>query len=204
LSTPEQIQRDIEGTRRALSGDVDRLAEKVSPGKVVSRRVDRVKSGAASFRERVMGTLPDPQEVKGQAGSAVSSVGDTASSAASSVGDAASSAASTVGDAVTAAPQKVRQQTQGNPLGAGLVAFGVGLVLASLLPATDAEKQVAQRAEETARGPVQEKAKELAEPVLESAKESAQQVKETATSAVSDTVDEARSAAEDVRAPLQQ
>ena len=193
MSTPQQIQQDIEGTRRALSDDVDRLAEKVSPGKVVSRRVDRVKSGAASVRERVMGALPDPDHVKGQAGDA-----------ASSVGDAASNAASTVGDAVTAAPQKVRQQAQGNPLGAGLVAFGVGLVIASLLPATEAEKQVAQRAEDAARGPVQEKAKELAEPMLESAKESAQQVKETATSAASDTMDEARSAAEDVKAPLQQ
>jgi len=193
LSTPEQIQQDIEGTRRALSDDVDRLAEKVSPGKVVGRRVDRVKSGAASMRERVMGTLPDPHEVKGHAGSA-----------ASSMGNAASNAASTVGDAVTAAPQKVRQQTQGNPLGAGLVAFGVGLVIASLLPATEPEKQVAQRAEETARGPVQEKAMEVAQPVLESAKESAQQVKQTAAAAVSDTVDEARSAAEDVQAPLRQ
>lgn len=193
MTTPEQIQRDIEGTRRALSTDVDRLAEKVSPGKVVGRRVERVKTGATSLRERVMGSLPDPHDVKGHAGDAASSVSDTASNA-----------ASTVSDAVTGAPQKVRQQTQGNPLGAGLVAFGVGLVLSSLLPASEAEKQVAQRAEETARGPVQEKAKEIAQPMLQSAQESAQQVKESATSAVSDTVDEARSAAEDVKAPLQQ
>jgi len=204
LSTPEQIQRDIEGTRRALSSDVDRLAEKVSPGKVVGRRVDRVKTGAVSLRERVMGTLPDPQELKGQASNVASNAASTVGDAASSVGDATSNAASTVGDAVTAAPQKVRQQTQGNPLGAGLVAFGVGLVISSLLPASEAEKQVAQRAEETARGPVQDKAMEMAQPVLQSAQESAQQVKESATSAVSETVDEARSAAEDVRAPLQQ
>ena len=193
MTTPEQIQRDIEGTRRALSTDVDRLAEKVSPGKVVGRRVERVKTGASSLRERVMGSLPDPQDVKGHAGNAASSVSDTASNA-----------ASTVGDAVTGAPQKVRQQTQGNPLGAGLVAFGVGLVLSSLVPASEAEKQVAQRAEETARGPVQEKAKEIAQPMMQSAQESAQQVKESASSAVSDTVDEARSTAEDVKAPLQQ
>jgi len=193
LTTPEQIQRDIEGTRRALSSDVDRLAEKVSPGKVVGRRVERVKTGAVSLRERVMGSLPDPQDVKGHAGDAASSVSDSASNAVSAVGD-----------AVSDAPQTVRRQTQGNPLGAGLVAFGVGLVISSLLPASDVEKQVAQRAEETARGPVQEKAKEMAQPMLESAKESAQQVKETATTAVSDTVDDARSAADDVKAPLQQ
>ena len=86
MSTPEQIQQDIEGTRRALSTDVDRLAEKVSPGRVVSRRVDRVKSGAASMREKVMGTLPDPQQVKGHAGGAASSVTDKASDLAGNVG----------------------------------------------------------------------------------------------------------------------
>jgi len=193
LTTPEQIQRDIEGTRRELSTDVDRLAEKVSPGRVVSRRVDRVKSGASGLRERVMGTLPDPQQVKGRAGDAASTVGDTASNVVSSAGE-----------AVAGAPQAVRRQAQGNPLGAGLVAFGVGLVLSSLIPATDAEKQMASRAEDTMREPLQEKAKEMAAPLAESAQQSAQQLKETASSAASETMGDARSAAEDVRAPLQQ
>jgi len=193
LTTPEQIQRDIEGTRRSLSTDVDRLAEKVSPGRVVSRRVDKVKSSATGLRERIMGAVPDPQQVKGRAGDAASSVGDT-------VGTLASNA----GDAVTGAPQAVRQQTQGNPLGAGLVAFGVGLVVASLIPATEAEKQAAARTEEAVREPLQEKAKEIAQPLAESAQESMQQVKQTATSAAGDTMDDVRSAADDVRAPLQQ
>jgi Protein of unknown function (DUF3618) len=200
VSTPQQIQQDIEGTRRALSTDVDRLAEKVSPGRVVSRRVDRVKSGAASMREKIMGTLPDPEQVKGRAGDAASSVGG----AASSVTDKASDLAGNVGDAVTGAPQAVKRQAQGNPLGAGLVAFGVGLVLSSLIPATDAEKQVAARTEDAARGPAQDKAKEIATPLMESAQQSAQQVKDAATSAASETMDQARSAAEDVKAPLQQ
>lgn len=197
MTTPEQIQRDIEGTRRSLSTDVDRLAEKVSPGRVVGRRVDRVKSGASSMRERIMGTLPDPHQVKHSAGSAASSVGDSVSGTASNL-------ASTASDAVTDAPQAVRRQTQGNPLGAGLVAFGVGLIASSLIPATEAEKQAAARAEETVREPLQDKAKEIAAPLAESAQQSAQQVKDAATSAASQTADEARSAAEDVRAPLQQ
>ena len=40
MSSPEEIQQDIERTRERLSGDVDRLSEKVSPGKVVGRQVD--------------------------------------------------------------------------------------------------------------------------------------------------------------------
>lgn len=193
MSTPEQIQREIEGTRRALSEDVDRLTEKVSPGRVVSRRVDRVKSGASSLREKVMGSLPDPQQVKSGAGDTASSVRDTASS----VGD-------SVTGAVTGAPQKVKQQTQGNPLGAGLVAFGVGLVLSSLVPASEREKELAAHAQDTAMGPLQDTAKEFAGQLQGSAQESAQQIKDVATHAATDTADEARSAVEDVKAPLQQ
>jgi ElaB/YqjD/DUF883 family membrane-anchored ribosome-binding protein len=182
LTTPEQIQHDIEGTRRALSADVDRLSEKVSPGRVVGRRVDRVKSGASSVREKVMGSLPDPSHVT----------------------DAAGDAASSVGDAVTGAPQAVKQQTQGNPLGAGLVAFGVGLVLSSLIPATEQEKSLAAGVQDKAMGPLQDKAKELASELQPSLQQSAEQVKQVATNAASDTADQARSAVDDVRAPLQQ
>lgn len=182
MTTPEQIQRDIEGTRRALSADVDRLSEKVSPGRVVGRRVDRVKSGASSMREKIMGSMPDPSHVT----------------------DAAGGAASSVGDAVTGAPQAVKQQTQGNPLGVGLVAFGVGLVLSSMIPATEHEKKLATEAQSKAMGPLQEKAKEMASELQPSVQQSAEQVKQVATNAASDTADQARSAAEDAKAPLQQ
>jgi uncharacterized protein DUF3618 len=193
LSTPEQIQRDIEGTRRELSENVDRLTEKVSPGRIVSRRVDRVKTGATSMREKIMGSMPDTGQVK-------SKTGDVASSAKDSVG----SAVGSVGDAVTGAPQTVKQQTRGNPLGAGLVAFGVGMVISSLIPASEREKQLAGQAQEKAVGPLQEKAKEMAGELQGSVQESAQQVKDVAAQGASHTVDEAKSAAEDVRAPLQQ
>jgi hypothetical protein len=200
LTTPEQIQRDIEGTRRALSSDVDRLTEKVSPGRVVGRRMDRIRSGATSVRQKVMGSVPDPQQVTSAAGSAAGSAKHAVSGAASSVGDAASS----VGDTVTEAPQLVRQQTQGNPLAAGLVAFGVGMLVSSLVPASDREKELAAQAEQKAMGPLQEKAQEIGGQLQESAQESAGQVKEAAVSAATQTADQARSAVEDVKQPLQQ
>jgi hypothetical protein len=197
VTTPEQIQADIEGTRRSLSSDVDRLAEKVSPGRVVGRRVDRVKSGVSGMRERVMGAVPDPSRVKDQV---TGTVGDTAGS----VADSAKDAAGTAKSAVAGAPSAVRQQAQGSPLAAGLVAFGVGLIVSSLVPASDREKQLAAKAEEAAVPPLQEKAKEVAGDLQGTAMESAQQVKEAAGSAASQTADEARSAAEQVKAPLQQ
>ena len=196
MSSPEQIQRDIEGTRQSLSADVDRLTEKVSPGRVVSRRVDRVKGTAGSLKDRVMGSMPDTDSLRSAGGSA----GSTLSSATGAVGNAVSG----IGDAASSAPQAVRQQAQGNPLAAGLVAFGVGMVIASLAPASQKEQDLAAQAEDKARGPLQDKAKEVASELQGSAQESVQQIKDVASQGASDTADQARSAAEDVKAPLQQ
>jgi hypothetical protein len=200
LSTPDQIEREIESTRRALSSDVDRLTDKVTPGRIVGRRMDRMRSSAASVREKVMGSVPDPHRMTASAGSAAGSAKQAVSGAASSVGDAASS----VGDVVTDAPQTVRQQTQGNPLAAGLVAFGVGLLVSSMIPATDREKELAAQAEQRALPSLQENAQEAATQLQDSAQQSAAQMKEAVTSAASQTADQARSAVEDVKRPLQQ
>src|SRR4051812_29446494 len=145
------------------------------------------------MREKIMGSVPDTGQVK-------SKTGDVAGSAKESVGDAVSS----VGDAVTGAPQAVKQQTQGNPLGAGLVAFGVGLVLSSMIPATEQEKNLAAEAQDKAMGPLQEKAKEMGSELQGSVQHSAEQVKQVATNAASDTGDQARSAVDEAKAPLQQ
>jgi hypothetical protein len=206
MSSPEQIQRDIEGTRQSLSADVDRLTEKVSPGRVVGRRVDRVKGTATSLKDRVMGSMPDTDSLR----SAGSTVGSTAGSGVSSATGAVSSAASSVGDAVSglgsaaaSAPQSVRQQAQGNPLAAGLVAFGVGMLISSLAPASQKEQDLASQAEQKARGPLQDAAKEVASELQGPAQDAAQQLKEAASQAASDTADQAKSAADDVKAPLQ-
>src|SRR3954465_15782327 len=103
MSTPEQIQDRIEQTRSNLSADVDRLSEKVTPSKVVGRRVETIKGAASSVKERVMGTT------------------ESASSGLHSAGDSVSSAASSVSDAASNAPQAVRQRAQGNPMAPGLI-----------------------------------------------------------------------------------
>ncbi|MDG5809090.1 hypothetical protein P9869_42085 [Streptomyces ossamyceticus] len=65
------------------------------------------------------------------------------------------------------------RQTQGNPLAAGVITFGSGLLAASLLPTSQAEEQAASQ--------LSEKASEAIEPVKQAAVESAQKVKEDAT-----------------------
>lgn len=187
---PDQIRRDIEGTRQNLSADVDTLNEKVNPRYVVQRGRSRVRDRFVSARESVMGTA---HAGRSQAGGAMSGAQDTASSAASSVSDTASSAADTV-----------IRRTEGNPLAAGLIAFGVGWLASSLLPSTDVEQRAGTQLKE--RGSdladtVKEEAKSVAQDMGESmrqpAQEAAESVRSTAQDAASNISDDAQSARQD-------
>ncbi|MEH6373342.1 phage holin family protein [Streptomyces sp. KLMMK] len=84
------------------------------------------------FRERIMGAAVD---VPGQA----RSVQESASQAADTVRQTAEEA----GETVRRVPEQAVRRTQGNLLAAGLIAFGAGLLAASLLPVSQAEQQAA-------------------------------------------------------------
>jgi hypothetical protein len=233
-SDPEQIRREIERTQAALSQDVDALAEKVTPGKIVERRVDRARDAATRLKEKVMGSDPygrhgsgesvggsvlsaastATDRVSGTASSAASSVQGAASSAAGTVQDAASTAAGTVQDAastaagaVQEAPAAIRRQTRGNPLAAGIIAFGAGWLVSSLLPASRREQELADQAKQVAQEKVQPVAQQVAAEVKENLREPAQQavesVKSTAQDAKDTVTDEGRSAAQDVQGRAQ-
>jgi uncharacterized protein YjbJ (UPF0337 family) len=198
-SDPDVIRRQIEDTRRELSYDVDALNEKVNPARVMDRRVSAAKGRFSNMKEKVMGTASDTtSHAQGMASNAAGSVQNTASSAAESVQNAASSAVSTVQEA----PDMVVRQTQGNPLAAGLIAFGGGLLAASLLPATSAERRAGRQLREQA-GELAEPAKDIAHNLAEDGKstlrQSAAQVKETATQAAQKTGDEAKDQAAQAR-----
>jgi Protein of unknown function (DUF3618) len=222
-SDPEQIRRDIERTQAALSQDVDALAEKVTPGKIVERRVDRARDAATRLKEKVMGSDPYGNQhgaggyvgdVRSAASTATDRVSGTASSAASSVQDAASSAAGTVQDAASSAagavqeaPAAIRRQTRGNPLAAGLIAFGAGWLVSSLLPASRREQELADQAKQVAQEKVQPAAQQVAAEVRENLREPAQQavesVRSTAQDAKDTVTDEGRTAAQDVQGRAQ-
>ncbi|WP_431873670.1 DUF3618 domain-containing protein [Micromonospora marina] len=205
---PEQIRREIEATRNNLSSDVDALAYKVSPSRIVDDRKQRVRSALTNVKDKVMGTASD---LGHSSGHAAHSVGDHASSMASTVGDKAQSAAATVSDAAHRAPQVVRQKSEGNPIAAGVIAFGVGMLVSSLIPATRREQQVAAQVKEKATehgGVVKEKlgevAGELKDELREPAQHAAESVKATAQDAAYTVKDDGRAAAHDVRHSAEQ
>jgi hypothetical protein len=105
---PDAIRNDIERTRMALGQDVDALADKVNPAKAAQRQTDKVRRAATRLKDRVMGTASD-------------------------VVDSTQDAMGHAGEAVADAPRRVASAAQGNPVAVGLIAFGVGLLAASLI-----------------------------------------------------------------------
>jgi hypothetical protein len=213
-SEPEQIRAEIERTQAALGQDVNALTEKVTPSKIVERRVDRVRSTMGRWKENVMGANPVG---RGDVTSAAQGAAGTASRGAQSVSDTAATAASTVSDAASTgaqalqeAPQLIRQQARGNPLAAGLIAFGAGWLVSSLLPASRKEQQLAGQAKDMAQQvgqplaqTVGQAAAEVKESLRRPAQEAVESVRSTATEAGQTVAEEGKSAAGQVQGRAQ-
>ncbi|MBP2367755.1 DUF3618 domain-containing protein [Pseudonocardia parietis] len=205
---PEAIRRDIARIQRQLSGDVDALTEKVTPGRIVERRVDRARGRLAGWRDAVMGSdTADHVRHAGRTAHSLADEGaDRVEDVAGTVADRASDAASTVSGTARAAPRAARRQTRGNPLAAGLIAFGAGWLASSVLPASRREQELAGQAEEKAlevgrplARQAGEKAEELGGALRNPAEQAARAVQETAQQAASNVRAEGHSAAEEVR-----
>lgn len=171
---PDQIRARIEATRGGLSDDVNALADKVNPTHVAKRQANRVRGVATRAKDKVMGAASD--------------MGSNANSTGSSV-------ASTLSDA----PAKLQSQTAGNPLAAGLIAFGVGWLVGSLLPATDREQQAAVKVKDTALPAVSDAAKQVTDSLKQPAQQAVDAVKETAGAAADTVKDESANAAQEVK-----
>jgi len=187
---PDRIKDDIQSTRAELTRNVDLLAEKTSPGRVARRQWGNLK-------EKVMGT---PRQAAYSTSQAGRSAAGTVQDAASQASDKAGAAAQEVADRVRETPQKVVAGAQGNPVAAGVIAFGVGLLAASLIPASEAEKRAGQQIKDNTgelADQVREPAMQLKDELQGSVQQAADQVKDTARDAAQTTREQARSSAQD-------
>lgn len=168
-----QIRADIEQTRRELGGDVDALADKVTPSKIVHRQTDKVKDAIGSVKDRVMGAADDAR---------------------AGVAGAGSSASDSLSD--------VKAKAEGNPIAVGLIAFGVGMLVSSLIPASSKEKEAAAELKVRAQpvvDQVTEVAKDVGTNLKQPAQDAAEAVKDSASDAVETVKSEAGTAADEVK-----
>ncbi len=207
-SDPEVIRRQIEDTRANLSYDVDALNEKVNPTRVVDRKVGRAKTSVTGLKDRVFGAA---QQHGHQAGGTASNVAGNVQGAAQNAAGTVQNAASSAVGTVQQAPDIIQRQAQGNPLAAGLIAFGVGWLVSSLLPTSEKEKQLAAQAESAVKEhsqPLVDQAKSVAQEIGDNLKPAAQDavesVKSTAQEGVQTVKAEGQSAAQDVQGQAQE
>ncbi|RLK08758.1 uncharacterized protein DUF3618 [Micromonospora sp. M71_S20] len=232
---PERIRREIENTRNELSSDVDALADKVNPRRIAGERVGQARGALTRAKEKVMGVQSDghgvAQRMSHATGQRMSHAADSArglgeqsrdqmshmADSARSFGEQSreqvSHVAGSVREEARSLGQQSRQQARGNPLAAGLIAFGTGLLISSLIPPSRPERRWAGQAKEMVSehsdqlraqaGHLREQATEVGREMgrgmghnlREPAQEAARAVGSTAVSGASAIRDEGRSAA---------
>ena len=181
----EELRQEIAGTRDRMSDTFDAIGDRVSPGRLAERRWNRVRVSTVRMRESVMGT---PRRVQGglsqRSGdtSLMSRAQDRTSGLRISAEETASSAAAGIAGTVQGAPDAIKEGTQGNPLMAGGIAFGVGMLLGSLAPPSREETMVAERLMD----PVKEQLTEVGHQIADTTKAQAQEGMEQAKAVASD------------------
>ncbi|WP_051813006.1 DUF3618 domain-containing protein [Kitasatospora sp. MBT63] len=174
-STPDQLREEVEARRAHLAHNVDRLADKITPSKVAHRRVDAAQQKMTGIKERVMGTAHD--------------TADSAAGRAAHLRDAATDTAADIGDTLQQAPARIRRETTGSPLAAGIMAFGAGLLTAALLPGSSVEKQAGAK--------LREHADEVLDPAKQVAMDAAHDVRDELREPAAQALDVVKSTAQD-------
>lgn len=162
----------------------------------MATRSDELTDQIRTTRTRMDHTLDDigdragPGRLTARMKDAVASAKDTVMGAATGTGQHLADTGSDVAGAV-------RQQGRGNPLAAGLVAFGAGLLAGSVLPESRSEHALAREVQRKAQAPLREQ-------VQQSASEVADRVGERVGEAKDTVAEEARAAKDDVASDASQ
>ena len=114
----EDLRQQLDEQRAGLGQDLVAIGDRVSPKRVAERRTAAVRQKVGGMRDAVMGA-------KDTVADKASDLGDQAGGVGSAVAD----RASTTVDQVRSGPELARTRTQGNPLAAGVIAFGAGCLL---------------------------------------------------------------------------
>ena len=57
--SPEELKQEIETTRSDLGETLDAIGDRVSPGRMIERRTNRVRQGVGGLRDRIMGFVDE-------------------------------------------------------------------------------------------------------------------------------------------------
>lgn len=175
----EELRRDMDERRSAISDTVDQIENRVNPGHVAARQRHKVTTRVTQWKDTIMGQPTDGGKT-----------------------DRVSERAGEFAESVRHAPETLERRTKGNPIAVGLIAVGAGALIASLLPETRQERRMARSMGPEIRqaaDEVKDVGKDIADDARQSVEEGMQRVQEGARSAGQEVADDAREAGERVR-----
>jgi hypothetical protein len=195
---PEAIRRDIADTRRDMEGTIEAINDRVNPSRVYERRSGRARQRWNRLKSSIMGSDES------------SPSSDASSSWTDRTPDVdVSGRARQAKAAISDAPDATARRTRGNPLAAGMIAFGVGALIGGALPESEAERRAVDEADrhldlEGTRRRLTDRAQQVGDDLKSSAQQAAHDLKGSAQDAAQDVRDDARREGERVRQDAQQ
>lgn len=185
---PDDIRREIARTRAQMDRTLAMIEDRVSPTRIKERQLSRVRGRWERARTAVMGSPDDGAPL-----------GERAEGLRERAGEGFEHAT----EAAREAPDRIQEATRGNPLAAGVIAFGLGALAGGAVPATRQEQRLASDLRENLEEPVREELQQVGATMQERLREPAEQAledtKETARSVAQRTGEEARDRTQDLR-----
>jgi len=185
----QELRREADDRRDAIVRDVDLVADRIAPGRIADRQKAKLRQGIGGMRDTVFGSSDQSR----LAGTGHDSLRDKASGA--------------IDRANEATPDSVSEFAEGNPLAAGLIGIGIGLLAATLMPTSREEQRFADGAQDTLQdiaSVVGRAGHETADAIRPAAEEAAADVKSTARDAIDTVKDDAKGAADEVKTSAQE
>lgn len=194
----DQLRAEAAAHRQSIATDLELMGDRVSPSRIAERRKARLRERVQGMRNSVFGTSERPRTSATYTdyayGSPASSPqwqsGSTDQSR--SVGDRASGALDAVKEHT---PDFLGEVTEGNPFGAAVIGFGIGMLAATVLPSSPDEQRAARK--------LQPRLEETAAALGKTGKEAVEHVKPEAQQAVADVKDSAKDSVEHVKSDAQ-
>jgi len=167
-----------------MSETLEAIGDRVSPERMVERRKAAVGQRFKRARDAIMGSRdyeePKLTRVRERAGDAVSATAER----------------------VQHAPEVAAEQVRGNPIAAGLLIFGAGVLVASIFPETQTEQRLVEAAQpqmQRATEDLKDAGHELVESATQHGQEAAHELRAAGTEAAGTVTDQARASAEQIK-----
>lgn len=203
----DELREDAARQRAAIARDLEHVGDRVSPGRIVERRRAAVVGRFQGVRTSVFGS-PDPKGMRTVDRSTYGVSGDGVGTTPSTDGGGERGGAAQAMDKVKdAAPDSAADFTEGNPIAAGLIGVGLGLLVATLIPETREEQRLADEAQEqidALAGDLAQSGREAAEAVKPAAQEAVENVKSSAQDSARTVQSEGKAAADDVKSKAEE